>query len=348
MAANAIYFPYINVPPDPWLLRMLLYWDRLSAIVPMDYQSNPDLFEPKMRDMVSAGLVNAIAPGMYLGRLDGFAESFLKYADQWCRPGRNGRQWPQMRIHAEKLDYLVRPLVEKGIAHEVDGPWYEMPTPVANRFMAHLATALGQIDQVDAAPVTNSASLGQSLWKTGLVAKRDALLEILFPMPANSEKLTLSDIVEFKARHQALAARFRERVQEECILLPDGTTQEERWDRIQALGGRLQGEVGEIAEVMRGRWKKLVFGKVLPVLAPAIPLIDAVLPSQAAIVVGAAFSSGLAGYQSSLMHAADNAVRRRPLAYVALARRELFMARQAGSDKGGGRRQKPFLASLEG
>lgn len=224
MAANAIYFPYINVPPDPWLLRMLLYWDRLSAIVPFEYHYEPDRFEPKMREMVEAGLVNPIAPGMYLGGIDGFAAPFLRFVERWRRTRWSGREWPQTQIHAEKLDSLVQPLVEMGVARKIDGLWYDMPTPVANSFMAHLASALGQVAEIDAAPVTHSASLGQSLRATGLAAKRDALLEILFPIPHVSEKLTLDDIVEFKARHQPLAARFRERVQDECILLADGTT----------------------------------------------------------------------------------------------------------------------------
>lgn len=281
--------------------------------------------------MVAAGLVYPISPGMYLGGIDGFTEPFLRYADQWRRQVQNHRAGTQTLIHAEKLDSLVQPLVELGVAREVDGHWYEMPTPVANRFMAHLATALGQVDEIDAAPVTNSTSLGQSLWRTSLVAKREALLEILFPMPAGSEKLTLADIIEFKARHGHLAARFRERVQEECTLLPEGATQEERQDRIQALGRKLQNEVGEVTEAMQGQWKQLIFGKVLPVLAPVIPLIDAVLPGQIATVVGAAVSSSLAGYQSSLVQASHNAVRRRPLAYVAFVRQELFRARPGAS-----------------
>lgn len=322
MAANAIYFPYINVPPDPWLLRMLLYWDRLNAIVPFEYHYEPERLEPKMRDMVRAGLVQPIAPGMYLGGANGFADPFLRYVERWKRAYRNRGELPQTRIHAEKLYGLTQPLVEMGVAREIDGCWYSMPTPIANRFMAHLASALGQIDEIDAAPVTNRASLGQSLQATGLIARRDALLELLFPMPSRSENLTLDDIVDFKVRHQPMAARFRERVQEECTLLTYGATDEERQDQMQMLGRRLQGEVDEITEAMRGRWKKIVLGQILPVLAPAIPLIDA-NPTQVATHIGAVVAGGLAAYQAGQMKAADRAVRRRPLAYVALAQDRL-------------------------
>lgn len=331
MAANAIYFPYINVPPDPWMLRMLLYWDRLSAIVPMDYQEQPMLLKRKMRDLVDAGLVNPIAPGIYLGDMKGFTDPFLRFAERWRQKRLHAPDGPQTLIHAEKLDRLIEPLVEMGVARKARGPWYEMPNPVANRFMAYLAGALGQVPEIDAAPVTNSAPLAQSLRAAGLAAKRDALLEVLFPVPALSERLTLDDIVKFKAKHQPMAARFRERLQQECILVADGATNEERQERLNALGQRLQGEVDEISEAMRGQWKKVVFGKVAPVLAPAIALLDADPRTQMATYVAAAVAVGLTGYQAKLLEAADNAVKRRPLAYVALARQQLPAFRNGGS-----------------
>lgn len=330
MAANAIYFPSINVPPDPWLLRMLLYWDQLSSIVPIEYHHGPGRLDSKMRDMVAAGLVKPIAPGMYLRELDGFAAPFLHFAERWKRPHWSQRKWPQTQIHMEKLDQLVEPLVDMGVARRADGPWFEMPAPLADRFMAYLASALGRVPAIDAAPVTNSTMLGQSLLETSLAAKRDALLEVLFPVPHGSEKLTLDDIVEFKAKHQALAARFRERLQDECILLADGTSNEERQLRLDALARKLQGEVEEITEAMRGRWQRVVLGKVAPVLAPLISLLDANPATQVATFLGAGLSVGLAGYQAKQIQAAEDAAMRRPLAYIALARQRLPALRPSG------------------
>jgi len=323
VAANAIYFPSINVPPDPWLLRMLLYWDKLNSIVPMEYHDAPGRLDSKMRDLVAAGLVRPIAPGRYLRQLDGLSVPFLKFAERWRRPAWNPHRWPQTQIHMEKLDRLLEPLVEMGIARRADGPWFEMPAPLADRFMAYLASALGRVPEIDAAPVTNSAMLGQSLREVSLAAKRDALLEVLFPVPHGSEALTLDDIVKFKAKHGALAARFRERLQDECILLADGANNEERQERLDALARKLQGEVDEITEAMRGRWPRVVLGKVAPVLAPLIPLLDADPATQIATFAGAGLAVGLAGYQAKQIQAAQDAFAHRPLAYVALARQRI-------------------------
>lgn len=328
MAANAIYFPYINVPPDPWLMRMALYWDQLKAIVPMEFQWNPELLEPKMRDMISAGLVEAIAPAQYLGGIDGFADHFLKSVERWRRPALGLREMPQTVIHAEKLNSLVRPLVEMGLARHVKGgDWYEVPSPVASRFMAHLARALGAVKDIDADPVTNVASLGHSVWKTGITAKRDALLEILFPVPQLSEQLKLDDIVEFKAKHQPLAARFRQHLEDECVSMANAATDEERQARMEAMGRKLQGEVDEISEALKGRWKKIFLGRLSPVI-PLIALLDANSTQVSTFISGLA-SAGLAKFQADQAKDNEDAHLRKPMAYVALARDRIPALRPA-------------------
>lgn len=49
-----------------------------------------------------------------------------------------------------------------------------MPSPLADRFMAHLASALGRVPAIDAAPVTNNSTRGHSLRETSFVAKYGA------------------------------------------------------------------------------------------------------------------------------------------------------------------------------
>ena len=328
MAANAIYFPYINVPPDPWLMRMALYWDQVKAIVPMEFQWNPELLEPKMRDMISAGLVQALAPMEYLGGIDGFADDFLKSVERWQRPASGGREMPQTVIHAEKLHRLVQPLVEMGLARHVKGgDWYEMPSPVASRFMAHLARALGAVKAIDADPVTNVASLGHSVWKTGITAKRDALLVVLFPVPDGSVALKLEDIVEFKAKHQPLAARFRQQLHDECVLMANAATDEERQTLMEAMGRKLQGQVDEISDAMKGRWQKIFLGRLSPGI-PLISLLDA-NATQVSTFIGGLASAGLAKFQASQAKATEDASLRKPMAYVALARDRLPALRPA-------------------
>lgn len=334
MAANAIYFPHINVPADPWLLRMLLYWDRVSSIVPLDYLEDPAQFDSEMRDFVKEDLVTTLIPGLYLGGIPGFAEPFLQFAERWNRThGFNRAPPPMVKIHAEKLADLTEPLVAKRLIHMVgkDDRWYYMPEPLANRFMAYLATALGRLPAINAAPVTDNTFTGQSLRVTARNAKRDAILEALFPMPAKSVPLRLDDLKRFKSDYGNLTVSFREKVERECVLLADGASNDEKHERIQALIEELEDELGLITEAMKGRWSKVVLGKVVPVLSPFAPLLDSDPVTQPATFAGAILAGSAALYQGNAMLAADDEFRRRPLAYVALARQRFSAIRPRSS-----------------
>lgn len=62
MRNNALYFPYISVPDEKWTIKTLLYWDKLSSIVPMDYIGEPEQLSPFMRELVHGNLVEQIFP----------------------------------------------------------------------------------------------------------------------------------------------------------------------------------------------------------------------------------------------------------------------------------------------
>lgn len=324
MAKNALYFPYINVPPDPWLMRMVLYWDRLSSIVPSDHIYRPELLDPKMRDLVASGLVHQLMPGPYLYGMDSFDQPFIRYAKRWLerRRGNLGRNFS--KIHMEKLDRLCQPLRRMGLLRDGEYPWVEMPTPLANAFMSYLAASLGQLSEIDAAPITNSVPLGSSLATIERTLIRDALLERLLPVPSNSEHLTIDSVLAFKAKYSEHATRFRQRLEEECILVSGTTNTELRREKLEALRAKLQRESDEIAEAMRLSWKSVTLGSILPIISTALPVIDADWKLQTATAVGAVGSVGVAVIQASQGFGQARNAENRPMAYVPLVQKYLF------------------------
>ena len=34
---NVLYYPYVNLPESAWLIRMLLYYDKVGTITPPSY-----------------------------------------------------------------------------------------------------------------------------------------------------------------------------------------------------------------------------------------------------------------------------------------------------------------------
>lgn len=324
MAKNALYFPYINVPPNPWLMRMVLYWDRLSSIVPSDHIYRPELLDPKMRDLVASGLVHQLMPGQYLYGMDNFDLPFIRYAERWVekRRGNLGRNFS--KIHMEKLDRLSQPLRRMGLLRDGEYPWVEMPTPLANAFMSYLAASLGQLTEIDAAPITNSAPLGSSLATTERSLIRDALLEKLFPVPANSEHLTIDSVLAFKEKYSNHATRFRERLEEECVFVSGTTDAELRREKLEALRAKLQRESDEVAEAMRLSWKTVTFGSILPIISAALPVLDVDWKLQAAAAVGAVGSVGAAVFQASQGFGQARNAENRPIAYIPLVQKQLF------------------------
>ena len=85
---NAIYFPYISVPYDAWLVRILLYWDKVCSVVPEDHLQDPGRLEPVMRDLVSAVLVEQLVPVKYAGEIEGLVEPFHAYVKKDSRRAR--------------------------------------------------------------------------------------------------------------------------------------------------------------------------------------------------------------------------------------------------------------------
>ena len=78
MRDNALYFPYISVPNDRWTIKTLLYWDRLSSIVPMDHIDSPEQFSPFMHSLVQENLVEQVFPAHHLFEIPDFERCFIK------------------------------------------------------------------------------------------------------------------------------------------------------------------------------------------------------------------------------------------------------------------------------
>ena len=170
MSSNALYYPYIRVPDSPWFTQVLLYWDRVGAIVPLDYIEDPDRLGSYMVSLIREGLVEQVVPGMHLWRAANFTNAFLEYTD--AKYGSLGEpyisDWATVHaeklggssIHMEKLHDLGEKLCERGMARRDDNheysPWFMIEPRIADDFMAYLAGVLGQMpEDVRFSPITN-------------------------------------------------------------------------------------------------------------------------------------------------------------------------------------------------
>ena len=85
MRNNALYFPYISIPNERWTIKTLLYWDKLSSIVPMEYIDRPESLDDFMRRLVQAGMVEQLFPAQYLRHINEFETLFMELVDRQMR-----------------------------------------------------------------------------------------------------------------------------------------------------------------------------------------------------------------------------------------------------------------------
>lgn len=320
MRNNALYFPYIEVPDEIWTSRILLYWDRLSSIVPMDYIDNPTFLSPYMLDLVREGLVEQIIPASHLYRFRGFEENFIRYLESRRPKVRKPSGAPERtRIHIEKLGDLLLWLEENELAEIDQYPWCKVDKWVARAFMAYLAASLGSLEEVNAAPVTNdfgTSRLFGALSRQRTI-EREFLLGKLLPAPAR--RPSLASIIEFKGKYGHLLPPFRQRIELLSGELGAIRDTRQRLARAEVIVRELTDQVREIEEAMKVNWKDVIFGSFLPLLGAGGSFYAAGEPMIAAGAAGLTFS-GVAYKTINDSRNRERQTNNDPLAYLAYAR----------------------------
>jgi len=343
MRDNALYFPYISLPNDQWTVKTLLYWDKLSSIVPMDHIEQPEQFSPFMQQLVQEGLVEQVFPSQHLYQIADFEEYFVKLVDHrvrsWQRrPSSYSRIHSEKitgtsLIHAEKMAGITDYLIETGLASRTNNwAWFEVDKRVANLFMAYLAACLGAVDDVNAAPVTNKLHFAKIMGNSGFsripeksvhhLKARDVILKALLPTP--NEKVSVNQLLRFKSDHGHLLPLLRRKIEAHCAAIAILPNSEDRIATTEQFVDECQDGVNEIIHAMKPTWKKVTLGSLSPVIGAGFTL-HAMNTNDGLAYAGAAFTFAATAYQA-IASIRRNRIKQinKPLAYVAHARTGLY------------------------
>jgi hypothetical protein len=233
MPDSALYYPYIDVPEKESLNAVLLYWDRLGAIVPRPI--SPNSFT---RELVETGLVAPIAPSDFLGMsATDFAHGFNDLLD--ALPPSTQPSAP-IFIHVDKgLPEIWEMLRARGLATRSPAEsrawrgrqgWVCVEGRAGALYMAYLASWLGSLPQVDMEPITDQRRMFSAMGgmardyedTTRFDRTRGALLEEILPSPA--QLIRPQELVAFKERHESLLRGLRRQVEQivlKCAQEPD-------------------------------------------------------------------------------------------------------------------------------
>src|SRR5438094_889153 len=97
--SKVLYYPYIEVPRGSWFTQLLLYWDRVGAIVPYEFIQEPEKLGPYMVGLLREDLVEQVIPGMYLWQVKNFEKAFLDCVDAQQMSASYRPAWP--KVHME-------------------------------------------------------------------------------------------------------------------------------------------------------------------------------------------------------------------------------------------------------
>lgn len=282
LTSKVLYFPHISLPPSPWLLQMLLYWDEVATITPYDFVQDPDRHEPLTRDLIREGLVRQVIPSWYLAGLPRFVSAFMGYLDSlgWGHLEERREAFEStsgFKIHVEKLDALEHEFRSAGLARPADWPWLEVERETANEFMIYLAAVLGHLPDLGYAPVTDDHKYLERFAQSGTQDSAEGRIELLriqilndlFPGPRRP--VSIRQIAEFKAAHGNQLRRFRRHIEQELTMIADISDDGLRQRRVQLLLDDAQDEVLEVrTRMVEAGWGEAILGKLCAVLA-AIP-----------------------------------------------------------------------------
>jgi len=329
---NLLYYPYINLPENTWLTRMLLYYDKIGTITPPIYKRHPNKFMPYTLDLIKEELVIQIFPYEYVHSIERFAESFEEYIDslgddlisrrQSFRKQDNPFRPNRMEIHVSKMEPLCDYLVRNRIAQKVDNEWYDVEISTALDFMSYLAAMIGQVDEAGFVPVTDELfplnRLVKSISHDARVQSktrqiRTQLIENLFPAPA--QPLEALDILRFKEKHGNKLSEFRNHVENAIINILNIADNDLRERRIALFNTKAQEDIEEIINAMREHGWIITKCANFYALLSEIPVIG--VPMK---IVREVYNTATGTYSPNI-----KMVKETPLLYAAVAQKELLL-----------------------
>lgn len=327
---NLLYYPYINLPENTWLTRMLLYYDQIGTITPLDYLDHPNHFMPYTLELIKENLVIQVFPSQYVNGIEGFAESFMEYieslGDNIISRRRSFRKqeapfYPnRVKIHVSKMEPLCDYLVKKRLAQKVDDKWYDVENSTALDFMSYLAAMIGQVDEAGFIPITDEIfplnrlvkSISNDVRveiKTRQI--RTQLLNNLFPAP--TEPLKAFDILRFKEKHGDKLSVFRHYVETTIVDILNIKDKDLREERVARFNAKAQEDVEEIVSSMQGQGWVTACTNFYALLSE-IPIIG--VPMK---IVREAYNIATGTYSPNI-----KMVKETPLLYAAVAQKELL------------------------
>ncbi len=261
MQRKLLYYPYIDIPSKELIRKAILYWDKLSTIVPYEYDFqkhlnsevemlfNEGIYEPKS---TSDLFLNEELFNDFKNRIIKYFQGRPYYQKKSLSKIHNNK-FPKVKIHINKhIYYLIDFLEEKGLIVGKSGEWVYMPQNVAQAYMSILATYLAKADEDYTIPITDEEKYEKIAFNLKRLRKTRSLtysigLQILMEnLPAPSPEVPLEKIIKFKEKHRYELLNFRKFLDEQFSSIKNSEDEYELKEKIIKFKENLEKEIYEI------------------------------------------------------------------------------------------------------
>ena len=337
-----LYYPTIKIKDGTWLRNAILYWDKVSSIVPgMNFDEFNSIEIEYLQD---AGIYEPIYP-FELEQEDGLCEMFceqvkknLKYSKRPMSKRRTAS------VHVEKLSMMdmvhidktpepiLEYLLDEGIAQRnYDGAWINMNTEDADVYMATLAKYLAKVH--GNTEIGTDSGIKFYYPYTGSKGNKDAEKQVYLNMalqkilPVPYMNVPIQDIIDFRMRYERELRCFRRRIEAFQWDLKHCRDVEDIQDTTRMLQRQMDDDLKEIEELMSSRGirrTKKTMRTLIPIgVATGIGLLaeSAGIPA-----IGGALLGDIAGATASLFWANDDLQIEDKNAYLFYARENGFIS----------------------
>lgn len=149
---NVLYYPYINFQNEDWLRRAILYYDKLSRIVPKNYDTS-DTHTVNLLQK-EYGIIENLAPEQEASEI---SDDFFNFAEKNLLNKKNRQRIYQeisgvlppdstFTIHDDKLGYTLKQRLPNLnlIQYNSNSDWYEFDHVTGSLYMTFLANRIAE------------------------------------------------------------------------------------------------------------------------------------------------------------------------------------------------------------
>lgn len=306
MFSRAIYYPYILIPDNLWLRRVILYWDRICPIVPWTLQED---IPPNhvSRELEAAGVLEFIQPEQYLGWREGvsLSEEFsdIVSSKRFQKAlGPKKRRSYSSRIHSDKFTGgLLSDIksLDLYVQSKNSGGWLLFEEKTASLYMGLLASSLAK--QLSMDPLTDNPKYHSGFLKSQFLPsdRKEAFISLILQdiLPTPRDPIDVRVILEFKNKYEQELLTFRRSIRN----MVDSLYSSDKPVSIDGIVNALKDEMKENCLLLQRRLSENKIETTFAVLESVFPL---ELP-KIATILGASYISiplglGLLGTNASI------------------------------------------------